>query len=183
MNIDYAIVASFERAKGTHERKPFGNVFTLLLMAFFFIVLMLCLTTGVRIFQGVSAAHAQADALHMQSGLIANIVRINDTADAIEVGEGPEGPALVFVERLESGTFETRIYRSNGAIVQEYAISGRPYKPENAIRIIDSSVFSIGFQGGLVSIQTDEGIVEVAVRSEQSAEEFATNSAIAGGGQ
>ena len=71
------------------------------------------------------------------------------------------------VERLESGTYETRIYRYQGAIVQEYAIAGRPYKPNNATKIIESDKFEFSYENGLVTIVTDDGEWCIALHSAQ----------------
>ena len=167
-NIDYAIVQAFERAKGDRERSRGMHTFTIVLLAVFFVVMMGCLAAGASLYQGVARMQAQASDLHMQAGLLENIVRVNDAADALAVGEGPEGEALVLVERLESGTYETRVYLYEGAIVQEYAIAGRPYNPEDALKVVDSSLFEFSYDGGLVTIATDKGLWSIALRSTQS---------------
>ena len=166
-DIDYAIVAAFERSKRKREKIASTHAFTIVLIAVFFIVMMGCLAVGARMYSNVSNLEAQANDIRMQSGLLANLIRVNDAADAFEVGAGPEGDALVMIERLDSGTYETRIYRYQGAIVQEYAISGRPYKPENAIKVIESDTFEFSYENGLVTIVTDDGEWCVALRSIQ----------------
>ena len=118
---------------------------------------------------------AQADDLHMQSGLLTNIVHVNDAADAVERGTGPEGDALVRVERIESGTYETRVYLHDGAIVQEYAISGRPYNPDGAIEITSSSTFEFDIEGSLLTLTTDDGTFNIALRSSQTADQPASD--------
>ncbi len=166
-DIDYAIVAAFERSKRKREKTTSSHVFTIVLIAVFFIVMMGCLAVGARMYSNVSNLEAQADDIRMQSGLLENLIRVNDAADAFEVGSGPEGDALVMVERLESGTYETRIYRYQGAIVQEYAIAGRPYKPNNATKIIESDKFEFSYENGLVTIVTDDGEWCIALHSAQ----------------
>ena len=166
-NIDHAIATTFESLK-VPERKTYSNhTFTIILMVVFFLVMMTCLTAGISIYRSVTNMQNQANALHMRSGLLVNVVRMNDSADAVAKGTGPEGDALVFVERLESGTYETRIYRYQGAIVQEYAIAGRPYNPENAVKVIDSDSFEFLYANGLVVVASDEGACDVALRSHQ----------------
>lgn len=167
-NIDYAIVQAFERSKQPDKRGGSGRLFTVVLMAVFFIVLMIGLATGVTIYQKVARAQAQTNDLHMQSGLLVNTIHVNDSANAIALGVGPEGDALVLVERLKSGTFETRIYRYQGSIVQEYAIAGRDYNPTNALKLIESDVFEFTYSDGLLTIVTDRGSFDVALRSTQS---------------
>ena len=167
-NIDYAVVSAFERSKVDQTKRGSGRTFTMILMAVFFILLMIGLAAGVTIYRGVATQHERTNNLHMQSGLLVNTVRMNDATDMVALGAGPEGDALVLVERLDSGTYETRIYQYEGDIVQEYAISGRPYKPENAVKLVTSDVFEFSYEDGVLSIMTDQGIFDVAIRSPQS---------------
>ena len=106
-----------------------GQGFSFAIMAVSFIVMMLALVAGVAIYRGVSAEREAADRLRMESGFITNLVRAGDMADAISVGTGPEGDALVLSTTLASGTYETRIYHYDGAIVQEYAFAGAALRP------------------------------------------------------
>lgn len=167
-NIDYAIVSAFERAKRDEKRSGHGRTFTIILMAVFFIVLMIGLAIGVTMYQNVARVQAQTNDLHMQSGLLANTVHVNDAIDAVAKGEGPEGDALVLVEHLDSGTYETRIYHYQGAIVQEYAIAGRDYNPINALKLVESDTFEFSYANGLLMLMTDQGAFNVALRSDQS---------------
>lgn len=168
MNINYAMVSAFERSKDEGRRSSSTHVFTVLLMAVFFVALMGGLAAGASIYSSVAEAQARADALHMQSGLMANTVHVNDTVYAVEAGEGPEGRALVLVEALESGTYETRIYRYKGNIFQEYAIAGNPYNPTNGTALFKSDTFDFTFDGKLLTITTDLGSFDVALRSRQA---------------
>ena len=170
LNIDYAIVSAFERSKRKQEKRTSAHVFAIVLVALFFVVLMGCLAVGVGLYSNVSNLQAQANDTRMQSGLLATLIRANDAADALEVGVGPEGDALVLVERLDSGTYETRIYRYQGAIMQEYAIAGHPIDPDNAIKIEDSDTFEFSYENGLVTVITDGGAWSVALRSVQGGE-------------
>ena len=165
--IDYAIISSFERANNLGSKQRPTNLFSIVLLAVFFVVMMGCLAAGAAMYRNVSHQYAQANDLHLQSGLLVNTIRMNDAADAFEVGEGPEGPAIVLVERLDLDTFETRIYQYEGAIMQEYAISGRPFNPAAGVKIIDSQTFTFTFDGKLISITTDMGTFDVALRSVQ----------------
>ena len=167
-DIDYAIVQAFERSKREERKVGSGRLFTIILMAVFFIVLMVGLAIGVTIYQKVAAAQSQTNDLHMQTGLLANTVHVNDAADAVSLGVGPEGDALVLVEHLDSGTFETRIYYYKGSIVQEYAIEGRPYNPANAIELVKTNVFEFSYSDGLLTFMTDQGTFDVALRSAQN---------------
>lgn len=166
-NIDYAIVQAFERSKRDETRSGSGRLFVVVLMAVFFIVLMIGLSSGVMMYQKVARAQAQTNDLHMQSGLLVNSIRVDDASNALELGQGPEGEALVMVEHLDSGTFETRIYRYQGSIVQEYAIAERDYNPASALTLVDSDRFEFSYTDGLLTIYTDQGAFDVALRSSQ----------------
>lgn len=166
-DINTALASAYGGATGVPRKRRGGHTFAIVMLVVFFIVMMTCLVIGVSIYRGVSDARVQSDELHMESGLLVNIVRMNDSADAVRMAEGPEGDALVLVERLESGTYETRLYLHDGAIVQEYAIAGRPLNPDNALEIVASDVFEFTYDDGLLSIMTDGGVFHAALRSQQ----------------
>jgi len=167
MDINYAVVSAFERSKRTTRKEASSRAFTITLMAVFFVALMAGLAAGVNIYRSVAQVQQSANDIRLESGLLANSVHVADEADAIEVGEGPEGKALVLLERLSSGTYETRIYRHQGNIVQEYAIAGRDYAPERAQVLAPSANFDFTLDGNLLTVTTDQGSFNVALRSEQ----------------
>lgn len=76
-----------------------------------------------------------------------------------------QGPALVLRETLPSGVFETRLYRYDGTIMEEYALADAPYDPEKAVAIVKSDTFDFAYEDGLLTIATDAGEVSVALRS------------------
>ena len=165
MSDDRLIVSALERAEAPHRDRVRTRVFALVLMAAFFLTLMAGLAAGMSVFSSVSNAQARVADTHLTAGYLANIVRMNDRAASVEAGQGPEGPALVLVENLDTGSYETRIYRYAGSVVQEYAVSGREYRPEDAVRLFDSSEFSFDVRDGLLTITTDAGSHSVALRS------------------
>ena len=91
-----------------------------------------------------------------------NSVETSTTAAAQSV---LQGPALVLRETLPSGVYETRIYRFDDTIMEEYALADAPYDPEKATAIVTSSVFDFAYVDGLLSITTDAGTTMVALRS------------------
>lgn len=168
MNINYAIVSAFERSKEQGAKKSSSSrLFAVVLMCVFFIALMAALAAGVIVYKHVADTQKQVNVTHLQSGLVANIVHGNDNLNSVTEGEGPQGKALVLVETINGGQYETRVYQYNGAIVQEYAISGRDYAPERATRLFESNTFDFSFDGELLTITTDQGPVSVALRSGQ----------------
>ena len=165
--IESAVAQTLERGPARIRRAPSVHTFTIVLMVVFFLVMMISLVAGAQMYRNVSTMQARESTLHMQSGLLAGIVRMNDSADAVAKAAGPEGDALVLVERLESGTYETRVYRYQGNIVQEYGIAGHEINPENAIDVMESGRFEFSYQDGLLSVVTDAGTSHVALRSVQ----------------
>ena len=103
MEIDYNAVAAFERSKMPEAKVANARTFTIVLLAVFFIVLMTGLAVGVAMYQTVANNQLDTNATRMQAGLLASNVHVNDTANAVGVGNGPEGRALVLTERAEDG--------------------------------------------------------------------------------
>lgn len=168
MNVNYAIVSAFERSKEQGKKqKSSSRLFAVALMCVFFVALMAGLAAGVIMYKHVSNTQQDVNATHLQSGLMANIVHVNDNLQSVTTGEGPEGKALVLVERINGGTYETRVYQYDGSIMQEYAISGRDYAPTRATRLFDSETFDFSFDGKLLTITTDQGSTSVSLRSDQ----------------
>jgi len=167
MSANDALVKALGRARAPQGRQVSTRLFTVLLLGLFFAALLVALAVGAHVYNKVEDSKQRADEMHVQSGFMANIVRMNDSASAIKRGEGPEGPALVLVEALDTGTYETRLYLSGGQVVQEYAIAGRDYRPADAVPLFASNTFDFSLEGGLLSICTDSGTINVALRSDQ----------------
>lgn len=167
IDINYAVVSAFERSKEVENKPVTTRLFTVLLMAVFFIALMAGLAGGAVMYRSISATQADNNDIHLQAGLIANTVHANDEMYAVEEGEGPEGRALVLIESLDSGAYETRLYEYHGHVMQEYAVAGRPYNPTNATVLFESDTFEFSFDGKLLTITTDKGSCDIALRSRQ----------------
>lgn len=157
--------APFSEAKRSQAAGSSGHMFTALLFALFVIALLLAVVAGTNVYRNLNDVRSGADEARLGLTLLANNVRANDAADAIAAGTGPEGRSLVLVERLDSGTYETRIYRHKGNIVEEYALADAAYTPEKAVVICPSDVFDFSYGNGLLTITTDQGSADVALRS------------------
>ncbi len=143
------------------------RIFPSIMLGVFFIALLLALIAGVTVYSSVSANSAATNSERQGAGLIINAVHANDVQDAIKVGQGPEGRSLVVSEKLDSGTYETRFYLYQGKVVQEYSIAGSNYSPENANEVIESDTFTFSYKHGLLTVSTDQGTAETALRSMQ----------------
>lgn len=168
MDIDYNAVAAFERSKRPEPKVRSSRVFTVILLAVFFVVMMGGLAAGVAMYQAVANNQIDTNKARMQSGLLSSYVHANDTAGTLGSGNGPEGRSLVLSEETDDGSaYELRIYLYKGNVVQEYSLAGSAYTPERAQPLIASSTFAFELRGPLLIIQTDQGVTSVALRSDQ----------------
>lgn len=149
------------------DRRRASSVFPVLLLAVFFSALLMALICGVSVYRKVSDTQVANNSAREGLGLIQNLVRANDASESIAVGDGPEGRSLVVVQHLDTGTYETRIYLYEGHIVQEYSLAGSAYTPDKASEICSSGTFAFSYKTGLLSISTDQGTAEIALRSVQ----------------
>lgn len=162
-----SVARASQAGAGPSSRK---HVFSAIVMGVFFAALLLALIAGIVVYKHVTDVQAQANAQREGIGLVANAVRANDASGAIAVGQGPEGRSLVVVEKLASGTYETRFYLYQGKVVQEYSLAGSMYTPERANTVTQSNSFDFTYSHGLLSVTTDQGTAEVALRSLQGGE-------------
>ena len=166
--INYNSVATFGRSKKSGKRSSTIRVFTVVLLAVFFVVLMCGLAAGVAMYQAVANNQLDTNAARMQSGLLASNIHANDEASALGVGNGPEGRSLVLTKTdADGGKYEMRLYLHQGSIVQEYSVAGAAYTPERAQPLLSSNSFDFELHGNLLVIHTDQGATNVALRSYQ----------------
>lgn len=154
----------------SEKRTRAQGAFPVLLLCVFFAALLGALIAGVTVYRNISDIQEQNVARREGLELISNIVRANDAKGAVATGEGPEGRALVIVETLDTGTFETRLYLYHGHVVQEYSPAGTAYTSQKASEVTASKTFSFSYSHGLLSVTTDQGACEVALRYLEEAE-------------
>lgn len=160
------IDASGSNGQTTSERSDsHGHLFVTLLFAVIALFLLIALLVGTNAYRAVNQVRADSDETRLGLSLIANSIRMNDATDAVGVAEGPEGPALVLTERLDSGNYETRLYAYQGSIVEEYALASAAYAPDKAREIVASERFEFTYLDGLLTVYTDQGETAVALRS------------------
>jgi len=146
------------------NRKNLDGLFSVALFMVFITVVLVSLLVGTRIYSRLNRQQTMIDDARLGMNLLVNYVRATDATGSVGTGEGPEGDALVLMEHLRSGTYETRIYLYQGQVVEEYAPEGKPYAPEKAAQIMASDSFSFAYEDGLLTITTDAGTTEVALR-------------------
>lgn len=144
-----------------------GHAFTVALFALFVVALLLAILAGTGVYRALRAADGAASDERLSTSLIANAVRATDAAGSVSASEGPEGPALVLAEHLDSGDYQTRFYLYRGFVVQEYALADAPLAPDAATPVVESASFSFELDegSGLLRVSTDAGEVLVALRS------------------
>lgn len=167
-DINYNAVASFEQARAPKKSAVSSRTFTVVLLAVFFVVLMTGLAAGVAMYQAVANNQLDTSAARMQSGLLASNIHANDSINALGTGNGPEGRALVLsMHDADNSAYEMRLYLYNGHIVQEYSPAGAAYTPERAQPLLSSKTFEFELHGNLLTITTDQGSTNMALRSYQ----------------
>ncbi len=163
----HAIASVAQDAQSNEKGSVTKRAFPTLLLAVFFAALLMALISGVTVYKAVSADQQASGAQREGAGLICNVVRANDSKGAIAQGQGPEGKSLVVAEPLDSGTYETRFYLYKGKVVQEYSLAGSGYTPEKATEVTASDSFDFSYSNGLLTVTTDQGTAEVALRHMQ----------------
>lgn len=155
-------------ARTPQTRGAAQHVFTAALFLLFVGALLLALVAGVGVYRRVHAAGAAARDARLAGALVANIVRSKDATGAIRLEEAPGGgQSLVMTERLASGTFETRLYLQDGALVEEYVPAGTPYDPARATELAQTARFEVALDvaASALTITTDDASTRVALRS------------------
>ena len=147
------------------DSQSMGRMFTILLFVMFISVLLLAFMAGTSVYKALSIMDNSANEERAALTLLANSIRGNDALKSVGVGMGPEGESLVLTEYYQSGTFETRIYLYKGEILQEYTLAGTDYVPSRAVSIVPSDTFDFTYENGLLSIITDQGTSEIALRT------------------
>lgn len=180
--------------RSRRREHDFGRLFTGLLFVLFVATLLMAILAGTDVYRGLNRESDAAGNQRLSLTLLANDVRANDQIDALACAcvteEGVEetvaagherlevpvaaengarnlldGPALVLRETLPSGAYETRLYRLDGVIMEEYVLADAPYDPAKATPIVKSSTFDFSYENGLLTIGTDAGEVSIALRT------------------
>ena len=157
-----------------------ANVFAILLFGVLAVALFAALIGASSAYQHIANDSQAANSARLSTSLLSNVVHGNDSVDAVSSMEGPEGRVLVLAEHLDSGTYETRLYLSDGWVVQEYALADAELSPESATRLAQSQTFSFEAEPSLVRIHCDAGETVVALRSHDAVTDAALGNAQGG---
>lgn len=150
------------RARGAH-------LFTSLLFLVFTCALLLALATGVGVYRHIHATSSATEKARLAGALVTNVVRSKDAEAAVSLGTAPGGgQSLVLTERLDSGTFETRLYLYDGELVEEYVPAGTAYDPAHAEPLVAASAFAVELDedAGALRVTCDTTTTFIALRSD-----------------
>ena len=159
-------LASAARPKIEGEKDSLAKrIFPALTLGVFFLALLLALASGAMVYKAISDSTTANNAERTGAGLICNAIHANDAKGAIAIRSGAEGRSLVIEEILNTGTYETRFYLHDGKVLQEYSLATSPYSPDKATVVTTSNTFNFTYSHGLLTVTTDQGTAEVAIRS------------------
>lgn len=158
------------RFGGTRPNRAGGRVnqaFAVALLALFLLALLGSVWVGTTVYQRLNARSEAAADARSPLGVIVNAARATDSTGSVGRGTAPNGSeALVLVEHLDTGAYETRFWLEDGWVVEQYAVAGAPYDVESATRVSQSGTFWFEVEGSLLSVGCDAGVARVALRSD-----------------
>lgn len=143
-----------------------GRVFAVVLLALFLLALLGAVAFGTSVYRRLNERSADAADARSPLGVVVNAARATDAPGSVERGEGPEGDALVLVERLDTGTYETRFFLCDGWLVEQYAVAGSPYETDGATWLAETGSFSFELDDGMLTVSCDAGTARTALRSQ-----------------
>ena len=160
-------------ATGGERLAPRGRVrsahlFTTILFLVFVCALLLALAAGVGVYRHIHATGSATEQARLAGALVTNVVRSKDAEAAVSLGTAPGGgQSLVLTERLDSGTFEMRLYLYDGELVEEYVPAGTAYDPAHAEPLVAASAFAVELDGdaGALRVTCDDTTTFIALRS------------------
>ncbi len=150
---------------GTSRGAGSRHVFAVALRLVLLLALLGAVGFGTSVYQRLNERSDAAEQARSPLGVIVNAVRATDAVGSVS-GRRTGGRRARLVERLASGTYETRFFLSDGWLVEQYAVAGSPYDADAATRLAESSSFSFEEDDGLLTVSCDAGSARVALRSQ-----------------
>ena len=136
------------------ERKgSIGDIITGLMITVLFVVILSLVVFAARGYQNaVEIQDANANTRAVSSYILSS-VRDNNAGAVIEDRDGMQ--CLIIAG---DGEYEQRFYHYEGALYEEYCEPDQPVRPDVALKIGDTEVFSLEIRdNGVLEIITDEG--------------------------
>lgn len=148
----------------------FSGFYTLVLFGLVVAALMISLLFATTVYGAINGERVEGDENRAALNVIANSIRQTDASEFVTSKKGPQGNALVLVEHTKNGDYETRYYLYNGMLLQEYSREGADFDPEDAVEIAPLKEFSFDYDDNLITVYTDKGLIEIAIRSQTNDE-------------
>lgn len=153
-----------DRSKELGVRRA-THAFAVAMLGLFFLSILGAIALGTSVYRRIYDSSRSIEDARLSLGVIENTIRANDATGSVKLSDGPEGQALVLVEHLESGIYETRFYLANGWIMEEYAPAGEPLSVTSATPIAESETFVVELDEQSVTVSCDAGSTTMALRS------------------
>lgn len=140
------------------------GIATLFLAGFFLLVVF-----GAQNYRGTAAERSGNMDDRALLAYLSTIARANDRENSLTLRKDSDYGDVLVIADGDSG-FAVRLYRADGALVEDYSLADAPLAPESAQHIADTERFEITEDGGLISVYTDAGRVLIHQRSGEGRE-------------
>ena len=138
--------------------------FTIGVAALFLAGFFLLVVFGAQSYRNTVAEQNGNMATRTLLSYLSMCIKDNDTAGSVSVRDTEYGPALIVADG-DTG-YALRIYRYDGALVEDFAASDAALKPDSAEVIGATDLFAVTeMENGLLAVDTDAGRVLIRPRS------------------
>lgn len=146
----------------TENKKNGSGIYIILITAFFLGCFLLLVIFGTNIYRKVATRQADNNSERAVLGYLLTVTKMNET-DIYEV-EDPDVGEVLIIEEPGTG-YGSRIYVSEGYLVEDYGKVGGALAPDYATKIGETGTFEIEeCSDGLLKLVTDRGSVFVHTR-------------------
>jgi len=143
---------------------PIG-FYTIGIAALFLAGFFLLVVFGAQSYRNTVAGQDQNMHSRSLSAYLATVVRGCDGAGAVTLRDSEYGRVLNIADG-QSG-YALRIYRYEGALVEDYAAQDAALSPESAERVGETESFRAELTGDVLRLETDAGRVLLHLRCEE----------------
>lgn len=140
------------------------TLMTMGIAGFFLAGFFLLVIFGAQVYQEIVGGQASNNHTRELMGYLVTCAKANDSQGAVRLLEREDGPMLVIADG-DSG-YAFRIYKHDGALVEDYGPLESQPNPQAAMVICETEVFSVEEWGeGTFAVTTDAGVVLFHARS------------------
>lgn len=140
------------------------TLMTMGIAGFFLAGFFLLVIFGAQVYQEIVGGQSANNHTRELMGYLVTCAKANDSQGAVRILEREDGPMLVIADG-DSG-YAFRIYKHDGALVEDYGPLESQPNPQAAMVICETEVFSVEEWGeGTFAVTTDAGVVLFHARS------------------